>query len=85
MSTAPADRRRRIASDVPDRDAGDLEADPGAPRDVVAALVQQPDHRGADVAAPEQADAHDPRAALVVSVPRHASLPIQAAMRISSS
>ena len=63
----------------------DLEMHPRLARHVLPVLVQEPDHGGADVAAPEQPDAHGSLVRCVRSVRRHPSLPIQAAMSISSS
>ncbi len=74
------ERNVAFARHVPDGHARDLQTAAGAERDVVAVVVHQPGDCGADVAAPQQADAHD----LFV---HHGSGPsvIQADMRISSS
>ena len=74
------ERDAAIAADVANRHACDLEATPGAERDVVAVLVDQPDDGRTDVAAAQHADTHDLFA-------HHGPGPsaIHADMRISSS
>ena len=84
MNRSRGQRHVPVSTGIAHRDAGDLEPDTRPPGDVVAVLVEEPDHGRADGAAPEQPDADGP--VLRVRFPTaHPSPPIQAAMSISSS
>ncbi len=79
------ERQPSVTAGVTYRHPDDLEVHAGTPRDVVAVLVEEPDHGGAHGPAAEQPDANGAPVPRVRFPRAHPSPPIQAAMSISSS
>ena len=79
------ERKAPVSGGIADGHADHLEAHARLASHVFPVLVQEPDHGGAHVAAPEQTDAHGPLILRLRSFDPHPSLPIQAAMSNSSS